>query len=156
MTVREWLGGSRRSGASPGARRPALEELEARLAPAGYAVGAPPQVSRDDGLGGAAAREVVFFEPSVSGYAVLRQGLAAGAEAVVLDPAADGLSQMAAFLAGRRDLAAIHVVSHGAPGAVELGAAALDEQALASRAAEVQALAALAPRADLLLWACDP
>src|SRR5262249_18463215 len=61
-----------------------------------------------------------------------------------------------AFLKGRHGLSAIHVVSHGAPGALELGAAALDESALSADAAAVGALrAALAPGGDLLLWGCD-
>jgi hypothetical protein len=98
---------------------------------------------------------VVFFESGVADYQVLRQGLAANTDAVVLD-GGDGLAEMAAWLKGRQGLAAIHVVSHGAPGALELGTAVLDEQALASHQAEVNALgAALAPGGDLLLWGCD-
>jgi hypothetical protein len=99
---------------------------------------------------------VVFFEPAVAGYEALRQGLAAGAEAVVLDGAADGLSQMAAYLAGRHNLAAVGVVAHGRPGAVQLGATAPDGPGLASHAAELAAVgAALAPVGELDLWSCD-
>jgi hypothetical protein len=56
-----------------------LEELEGRLAPAGYGVRAGWQVSSPDGLaGGGPARQVVFFEPAVTGYEVLLRGLGAG------------------------------------------------------------------------------
>jgi N-acetylneuraminic acid mutarotase len=105
---------------------------------------------------GTPARQVVFFEPAVAGYEALRQGLAVGAEAVVLDGAADGLSQMAAYLAGRHNLASIGVVAHGRPGAVQLGTTKLDGPALAHHAGELAAVgAALAPGGELDLWSCD-
>jgi hypothetical protein len=105
---------------------------------------------------GAPARQVVFFEPDVPNYQVLSQGLAAGTEAVVLDGAADGLSQMAAYLAGRHNLVSVGVVAHGQPGAVELGAAELDGPALDGDAAELAVVgAALAPGGELDLWSCD-
>src|SRR5262249_52404467 len=134
--------------------RPRLEGLEGRLAPAGYAVTAGLEVLPTDG--GPPGRQVVFFESAVAGYPGLQQGLAPGADAGGLDAQGDGLAQMAAFLKGRHGLSAIHVVSHGAPGVLELGAAALDESALKADAAAVGALgAALAPGGDLLLWGCD-
>ncbi len=79
----------------------------------------------------------------MAGYQVLTQGLAADTQAVALEPGGDGLDQMATVLRGRHGLAAIHLVSHGAPGALELGTTALDAKALATHAADVQALAAV-------------
>jgi hypothetical protein len=135
--------------------RPRLEILEDRLAPADFRVTAQLQVLPTDG-GGKAGQQVVFFESRVANYQVLQQGLAAGTDAVVLDGSGDGLAEMAAFLKGRQNLSAIHVVSHGAPGALELGGGALDEETLKADAADVRALgAALAPGGDLLLWGCD-
>jgi N-acetylneuraminic acid mutarotase/S-adenosylmethionine hydrolase len=125
------------------------------MAPADYRVTAQLQVLATDG-GGKPGQQVIFFESGVADYQVLQKGLAGGTDAVVLDGAGDGLAEMAAFLQGRQDLSAIHIVSHGAPGALELGTAALDEQALQSDPAAAQALgAALAPGGDLLLWGCD-
>jgi N-acetylneuraminic acid mutarotase len=139
--------------------RPRLESLEGRALPSALAVadlGEGAQVRRTDGLTGGPAREVVFFEPTVADYQVLRQGLAAGAEAVVLDPAGDGLRQMAAFLAGRHGLAAVGVVAHGQPGAVALGATTLDGPALGAHAGDLAAVvAALGPGGELDLWSCD-
>jgi hypothetical protein len=107
-------------------------------------------------LAGAAGRQVVFFESDVADFRVLEQGLAANTDAVILDAGGDGLAQMAAYLDGHTGLAAIHIVSHGAPGALELGTVALDEQALKTDAADMQTLAAaLAPGGDLVLWGCD-
>src|SRR5438105_982651 len=69
-----------------------LEELESRLAPAWFAVNAQLEVSRLDGSGDTVdgSHAVVFFESSVMDYRVLRQGLAAGTDAVVLDSGGDG------------------------------------------------------------------
>jgi N-acetylneuraminic acid mutarotase len=134
--------------------RPQLEVLEDRLAPADFRVTAQLDVLPEGG--GPAGHQLVFFESGVAGYQVLEKGLSADTDAVVLDGDGDGLAEMAAFLQGRHGLTAIHVVSHGAPGALELGSTALDEQALKTNTAAVQALgAALAPGDDLLLWGCD-
>jgi N-acetylneuraminic acid mutarotase len=136
--------------------RPHVEVLEDRLTPADYRVTAQLQVLTTDGGKGAAGQQVVFFESGVADYHVLQHGLAAGADAVVLDGGGDGLAEMAAFLKGRHDLTAIHIVSHGAPGALELGTATLDELALRTDAAALAALrTALAPHGDLLLWGCS-
>src|SRR5437773_2056084 len=96
-----------------------LEALESRLAPASFAVNPQLQVSRLDNS--APGHAVVFFESAVTDYQVLRQGLAAGTDAVLLDSSGDGLKEMAAFLADRHGLTAIGVVAHGSPGTVALG-----------------------------------
>ena len=77
----------RRPVRSQASRRAHLEELEPRLAPASYAVSAQLEVSRLDnpGAGSAPAHAVVFFESGVANYQVLRQGLDAGTDAVLLD-----------------------------------------------------------------------
>jgi hypothetical protein len=157
MTFSTWLralfGAPPRQPAVARKGPPRLEGLEDRLVLTGYRVTAQLEVLATEA--GAPGTQVVFFEPGVAGFQVLRQGLAAGADAVELDGSGDGLAEMAAFLRGRHGLSAVHLVSHGAPGALQLGSAALDEQALADRPAEVAALGqALAPGGDLLLWGC--
>ncbi|GGY23537.1 hypothetical protein GCM10007387_01160 [Pseudoduganella albidiflava] len=75
---------------------------------------------------------------------------------VILDPALDGLEQIAAAIGEERDVGAIHIVSHGAPGMLQLGST---EVTLASLATATGALAAvgraLAPQGDLLLYGCE-
>ena len=97
-----------------------LEELEPRLAPASFAVNAQYQVTplSESGVLAPAtspAHAVVFFESSVANTQILRHGLNVGTDAVLLDSGGDGLRMMAAFLAGRHDLASIGVVAHGQP-----------------------------------------
>lgn len=138
--------------------RPLLEQLEARLAPATFLVDPQLQVHHLDNVGGTpgSARSVVFFESSVADYQVLRQGLTDGNDAVILDSHGDGVRAMAAFLAGRHDLAAVHVVAHGTAGTVDLGSAILDDATLAAYAGELATTgAALRPGAGLDLWSCD-
>src|SRR5207249_6937266 len=87
---------------------------------------------------------------------VLWQGLQPGTDSVLLDSAGDGLREMAAFLTGRQNLAAIGIVAHGAPGEVSLGSALLNGQAISTYAAELALVGtALAPGGELDLWSCD-
>jgi hypothetical protein len=104
----------------------------------------------------AAPRAIVFIDGTVPDIETLLAGLAPGIEAVMLDPTRDGLAQMAAHLAGRTDLEAVHVVSHGRPGALSLGTATLSAESLAARADDLAALgAALGEDGDLRLYGCD-
>jgi len=138
--------------------KPKWEELEARLAPASFAVDAQCQIkllSEPESLVGQTAQAVVFFESSVAKYAVLRQSLPAGMDDVVLDSGGDGLREMAAFLAGRHGLASIGLVAHGEPGKVLLGTGALDGQSLGNYVRELAVIgAALEQNGELDLWSC--
>ena len=135
-----------------------LEELESRLAPASFAVSAQLVISHLDNLGDSpgATHAVVFFESSVTDYQVLRQGLGAGTDAVLLDSGGDGLREMAAFLAGRHGLTSIGVVAHGSPGMLALGTNTLDVESLREYAPALAAVGeALGRGGELDLWSCD-
>src|SRR5438045_358353 len=146
----------------PASRGVRLEELEARLAPASFAVNSQLQVSNLDvercGVSTpvAPATAVIFFESAVADYQILRQGLGVGTDAVLLDSGGDGLKEMAAFLADRHDLRAIGVVAHGSPGVMALGTMALSLENVGHYAPELAAAgSALAPGGELDLWSCD-
>src|SRR5262249_23491668 len=62
-----------------------LDELEARLAPALFSVHPQLQITCLDDHGDSAAHAVLFFESEVADTQVLRQGLDAGTDAVLLD-----------------------------------------------------------------------
>jgi N-acetylneuraminic acid mutarotase len=135
-----------------------LEELESRLAPASFAVNARLAISRLDSFidTPAGTHAVVFFESSVANHQVLRQGLSADTDAVVLDSHGDGLKEMAAFLASRHNLTSIGVVAHGAPGTLALGTLMLDAASLANCTHELAVVgAALAKGGELDFWSCD-
>ncbi|WP_068493932.1 DUF4347 domain-containing protein, partial [Paramagnetospirillum marisnigri] len=104
----------------------------------------------------AAHKEVAFVDASVSASDVLASGLRPGIEVVMLDGAADGLAQMADWASTHQGYDAIHILSHGAEGAVELGSAVLDLAAIETRQAELAAIAtALSADGDILLYGCD-
>ena len=100
--------------------------------------------------------EIVFIESNVADYATLIAGLDPALEVHLLDATGDGLAQMAEILAGRSGIDAIHLISHGAAGAVQLGTVTLDEATLQSRQADLETIGeSLSEAGDLLLYGCN-
>jgi hypothetical protein len=107
-------------------------------------------------IGAQARKEVVFIDGSVAGYEAMLAEIPQGMEIVVLDGTADGLAQMAEWAASHGGYDAIHLMSHGAEGALQLGTLTLDGATATARAADLAALgAALAEDGDLMLYGCD-
>src|ERR1700704_3750191 len=105
-----------------------------------------------------APRKIVFIDANVPDLQGLLSGLAPGEQAFVLDPASDGVKQIASILAegNLSNLAAISIVGHGSTGAIDLGSTVLDEGDLSSEAtALAQIGSALAPDGEIALFACD-
>ncbi|HRQ82181.1 MAG TPA: DUF4347 domain-containing protein, partial [Azospirillaceae bacterium] len=101
-------------------------------------------------------KEVVFIENNVADYQTLIDGVKPGVEVVLLDARGDGLAQMADWAAGKSGYDAIHVVSHGAEGQINLGALTLDTGTAVDRAADLTTLGgALTENGDLLLYGCS-
>jgi hypothetical protein len=99
---------------------------------------------------------LVFIDSRVAGWQALVEALPPGSAWQLIDGASDGLAQIAAALAGRHGLQALHIVSHGAEGRVQLGASILTADSLQVRAGELAAIgAALAEDGDILLYGCD-
>ncbi len=100
--------------------------------------------------------QVVFIDGALENSDSLAKSIASALEVHLLDATSDGLAQVAAILTGRNDLAALHFISHGAPGILALGSTRLDLASLDEHAASLAAIgAALAPGGDLLLYGCD-
>ncbi|MDH1210085.1 Ig-like domain-containing protein [Pseudomonas chengduensis] len=101
-------------------------------------------------------QEVVFIDNQVKDYQQLISGLKPGSEVVVLDGSKDGLQQIADYLNGRSGIDAIHIISHGDVGKVQLGNDWLDSSDLASRSATLNAIGqALDKDGDILLYGCQ-
>jgi LEA14-like dessication related protein len=99
------------------------------------------------------ASQILFVEDNIADY---RQLLAPDMDVVVLDGRQDGLRQIAQALATRRDITGLHLISHGGPGALKLGALELDRAQLSTRAADMDTIrAALRQDADILLYGCN-
>src|SRR5262245_40904783 len=106
--------------------------------------------------------EVVFVDTAVADYQKLVQDITANSsaqhqyEVVLLKPGADGIKQISQTLAGMHDVNAVHIISHGADGEVELGGATLNFDSLVKNASQIKGWSkALASGADILIYGCD-
>ncbi|SBS30740.1 Cadherin domain protein [Marinomonas spartinae] len=117
---------------------------------------APTEVRAVDPAQNNGRKEVVFIETNVADYQSLVNGTKAGVEVVLLDSSQDGLSQMTEWAKTHSDYDAIHIISHGSEGSVNLGALNLDRSDINGRASDLAQLgAALNEQGDLLLYGCD-
>jgi len=104
----------------------------------------------------AAGHEIVFIAPDVPNARALMAGIADGAEVVVLDAGHDAIAQITAALAGRSGISAVHIISHGAAGELELGGATLSLDSMDSYSADIGRWAqSLTAQADILIYGCD-
>ena len=106
--------------------------------------------------------EIAFVDTQVGDYQSLVADLQAQSasgtviEVVLLDAGRDGIEQIGEVLAGRQGVDAVHVLSHGVDGALELGNAWLNGYSLEARADEIaQWSNALSANADIVLYGCD-
>ncbi|MBW2496443.1 MAG: DUF4347 domain-containing protein, partial [Deltaproteobacteria bacterium] len=107
-------------------------------------------------------REIVFVDAGVENRDILiddlRRASPEGRSLVVfeLDDESDGIAQIADFLADHEDLDAVHVISHGTQGALQLGNTWLDADSLETHSNRVAEWGdALGSKADLLFYGCD-
>ena len=101
-------------------------------------------------------QEVVFVVENLPDVDTLTGGVREGVEVVMLDSEGDGLAQMADYLDGRTGLSAIHIVSHGDEGAVQLGNLWLNNDNVASHGDLLATIgSSLATDGDILLYGCQ-
>ncbi|NUB28299.1 DUF4347 domain-containing protein, partial [Azospirillum brasilense] len=100
--------------------------------------------------------EVAFIDTALDDWQILKSGTPAHIEVFLIDSRTDGMAAMARALDGRRDVHAIHVLSHGFEGGLKLGSGRFDTWALAQRVEELASIASsLALDGDILLYGCD-
>lgn len=109
--------------------------------------------SKDEGK-----KEVVLVDTSVANYKTLEAGVRDGVGIVEFDGSKDGLAQIAQWAATQSNYDAIHILSHGSQGVIDLGTTRLSDSSLSSADVQ-QELAqlgqALTSDGDLLLYGCD-
>ena len=77
-------------------------------------------------------------------------------EIVMLDADVDGIEQIGRTLATEQGLSAIHIISHGGTGAIEIGSTRLDAALLSANSTTLGAWGnALRADGDLLLYGCE-
>ncbi|MEG4281406.1 DUF4347 domain-containing protein [Microcoleus sp. MON1_C1] len=99
---------------------------------------------------------IAFLDSALPDGETLRNGIAAGTEVITLDGARDGLEQITTALASRSNIKSIHILSHGRPASLQLGAIDLNLTNLKTYAKELQLWSrSLAESAEILLYGCD-
>ena len=106
--------------------------------------------------------ELVFVDSGVEDHQALLADLQSAdsntreLEVVLLDSERDGIQQISEILEGREDLDAVHIVSHGTEGAVQLGSTWLSGENLGAYESAIAGWGdALSQKADLLFYGCD-
>lgn len=101
-------------------------------------------------------RSVFFILDNVDNWCDLANAMPAHAEIVLLDSRSNGLQCIAEYLAHHRDLDAIHLLSHGAPGQIDLGALTLCSANLLAQSGWLEVLGqALKEGGDWLIYGCQ-
>ena len=106
--------------------------------------------------------EIVFVDAATPDYRKLiediraRSGNEQNTEVVLLDHGVDGIAQISSTLAARSEVAAVHLISHGSQGMVQLAGSTLDLASLLKSATQIKAWGnALSEGADILIYGCD-
>ena len=107
-------------------------------------------------LAGQTSNEVIFIDSAVEGlqnFLLDHQQ----ADVVLLDPDRDGMEQIAATLEGRTGIEAIHILSHGSSGELNLGNDIFNLESMNGEHADELATikGALSAEADILIYGCD-
>ena len=106
-------------------------------------------------------RELVFVSENVTDYEQLIADLQQTDsnrifEVVVLDSDQDGIEQVSEILSARHDLAAVHFITHGTDGQINLGGTWLDSETLQQNSDAVAAWGnALTESGDILFYGCN-
>jgi hypothetical protein len=108
----------------------------------------------------ATATHLVLVDSRIENYEQLLEGLVSDTpveyEVVVLDDQSDGIQQITTLLAGNQSFGAIHVVSHGSAGSLQLGNTTLNANNLSAYQAQISTWSqSLSEDADILLYGCD-
>jgi len=115
-----------------------------------------------DASSSAPSLELVLIDSSVDDYEMLIEDISdrvdsdRDLEVVMLDFARDGVEQISEILAGRSGLAAMHLVSHGSSGQIQLGNTGLSINSLDDYLDEIASWNdAIRDGGDLLIYGCD-
>ena len=108
------------------------------------------------------SQEIVFVDAGVDNYQLLVDDLRNNAdtsrniEVVVLDRDQDGIQQISDALQDRDDLDAIHIISHGSDGSVQLGNNSLSSETLEDNNLKIALWAnSFAETGDILIYGCN-
>ncbi|SIQ87862.1 DUF4347 domain-containing protein [Marinobacterium stanieri] len=101
-------------------------------------------------------KEIVFIDASVNDISGLLAGISQDVEVRILDQHQDGVAQLALWASDNADYDAIHLLSHGQDGELQLGSSRLNNSTLGEYSEQLSLLGnALKEDGDLLLYGCN-
>uniref|UniRef100_UPI00378489AF DUF4347 domain-containing protein n=1 Tax=Planktothrix agardhii TaxID=1160 RepID=UPI00378489AF len=101
-------------------------------------------------------RPIIFIDSSVENYQSLITGADKNAEIVILEKDRSGVEQITQALRNWSNIKALHIVSHGSPGSLQLGSDILNRENLDSFSSLLQQWGkALTKTADILVYGCE-
>jgi hypothetical protein len=99
---------------------------------------------------------IAFIDSQVEDYQSLIAGVKPGTEVVILDQNKDAIAQITEILACLTNIDSIHIVSHGAPGSLQLGKTRFSEDNLEDYSQQLQQWrSAFTDSADILIYGCN-
>ncbi|WP_377476624.1 MAG: DUF4347 domain-containing protein [Microcoleus anatoxicus] len=99
---------------------------------------------------------IAFIDTRVPNYQSLVAGVTPGTEVVVLDGQKDAIDQITEILACRTNIDSIHIISHGAPGSLQVGNGSLNADNLSAYSEQLQQWrSAFTDGADILIYGCN-
>jgi len=136
----------------------AKPDVHAAAQAAEAAAASAAQVREADTSRNGGKKEVAFVDTSVADYQSLEAGIRDGVAIVEFDGSKDGLAQIAQWAQTQSGYDAIHILSHGSEGKLNLGSTVLGDASLSSAAVQTELADighALNAGGDLLLYGCD-
>ncbi|TAF01390.1 MAG: DUF4347 domain-containing protein [Oscillatoriales cyanobacterium] len=102
------------------------------------------------------ATTIAFIDSALDDRQTLHNGIAPGTEVISLNRVRNGVEQITKALASRSGITSIHIISHGSPGSLQLGATKLSLTNLKTYAKQLQQWStALVENAEILLYGCE-
>ncbi|MGG6284259.1 DUF4347 domain-containing protein [Leptolyngbya sp. AN03gr2] len=101
-------------------------------------------------------RSLVIVDGAFATDEQLLKAINSDQEVIILDPSQNGIDQISSILTQYQSLEALHIISHGNAGLLQLGSTELNLETLDRYSAQLTSWQnALAPDADVLLYACN-
>ena len=125
-----------------------------------YSLADEPALAESDPVPDTTEGVIVFVDTAVKDYSTIIEDIKNNSDGeitvIYLDTRQDGVEQITSALAQYSNLGAIHIISHGSAGSVELGNAILTSNSLVQYEDDLVAWGkALGAEADILFYGCD-
>ncbi|MEG5243203.1 DUF4347 domain-containing protein, partial [Microcoleus sp. A6-D4] len=100
-------------------------------------------------------RAIAFITSDIPDSQTLIDGILKGIEVTILDPKRNAVAQIAETIKGKQ-YSAIHIISHGAPGHIQLGNTELNSQTLPIYSQQIQQWReSLTEDAEIIIYGCN-